>query len=255
MSTNMKAKLFEYTIRLADNALMMGQRLGEWCGHGPVLEQDIAMTNIALDYIGHARMLYQYASVLEGRGRSEDDLAYMRLEHEYRNVLLTELPNGNFGDTIMRQFLFDVYNYRLYHALTGSNDEQLAAIAAKAIKEIAYHKKWSAEWVIRLGDGTDESHQKARQALDDLWMFTGELTEKDELEQELASLGLVPDMSAVRDEYYSEVSKVLKRATLEPPSVDVWMQSGGRKGVHTEHLGFLLTELQYMQRAYPGMEW
>jgi len=254
MKSTVNDDLFEYSLRLADNALILGQRLGEWCGHGPILEQDIALTNISLDLIGHARMLYQFAAELEGKGRSEDDLAFLRLERAYKNVLLVELPNGNFGTTILRQFFFDVYNFRLYSELKNSKHPGLAGIASKALMEIAYHRKFSAEWVIRLGDGTDESHEKMKDALDFLWPFTGELTEPDYLEHRLAGLGVAPDMSSFRDDYYREVNEILERATLRAPE-DAWMQSGGRKGVHTEYFGYLLSELQYMQRTYPGMEW
>lgn len=254
MNSTVNNDIFEYALRLADNALILGQRLGEWCGHGPVLEQDIALTNISLDHIGHARMWFQFAAELEGKGRSEDDLAYMRLEDEYKNVLLVELPNDHFGTTILRNFFFDVYNFKLYSELAKSKHPGIAGIAHKAVMEIAYHRKYSAEWVIRLGDGTEESHNKMKDALEDLWMFTGELTEPDALEQRLAGLDLAPDMNTFRDEYYREVNEILERATLKAPA-DSWMQSGGRKGVHTEYMGYVLAELQYMQRVYPGMVW
>lgn len=243
-----------YILRLADNALILGQRLSEWCGHGPILEQDIAITNVALDQIGQARSLYAYAAEREGQGRTEDDLAYLRKEHEYQNVLLVEQPNENWGQTIMRQFLFDAFNFYLYEKLVQSQDENLAAIAQKSIKEITYHLRFSSEWVIRLGDGTEESHEKMQAALDKLWMYTGELCTPDELDRNMAAAGIGPDLEAIRPQYAQKVQEILQEATLRIPENN-WMQSGGKQGIHTEHLGFILTELQYLQRAYPGAKW
>ena len=246
--------LFEYTLHLADNALILGQRLGEWCGHGPVLEQDIALTNIALDQIGQSRMLYQYAAEIKGDGSTEDSLAFVRLPHEYLNCLLVEQPNGNFGDTMMRQFLFDAYNFFNFKALENSKDETLAAIAARSIKEIAYHLRFSSEWVIRLGDGTEESHAKMQTALERLWMYTDELYQPHPREELLTDEGIIPDMTAAREDARKKTVSVLQQATLDIPEVP-WMQTGGKSGKHTEHLGHLLTDLQYMQRAYPGLNW
>ncbi|MEM1322493.1 MAG: 1,2-phenylacetyl-CoA epoxidase subunit PaaC [Bacteroidota bacterium] len=250
-----KEALFQYLLRLADDALINGQRLSQWCGHGPILEQDMALTNMALDQIGRARSLYQYAGEVEGKSRSEDDLAYLRDVREYYNVLLVEQPNGHFGTTIMRQFFFDTFNYFFYQELQKSKDETLSAIAEKSIKEITYHLRWSAEWVVRLGDGTEVSHQKMQDALDELWIYTGELLKPDELDNQLLAEGIGVDLNKVGEQWRQKVKEVLERATLPLPDFNSWMQSGGRKGVHSEHLGYILSDLQFLQRAYPGQEW
>lgn len=249
-----KQNLTEYLLRLADNALIIGHRLSEWCGFGPVLEQDIAMTNIALDQIGLARMWYQYAGEAEGKGRSEDDLAYHRDAWEFRNVLLTEQPNGDFAHTIARHFLYDVFNNFLYEALTHSKDKRIAAIAAKGLKEVTYHLRYSSEWVIRLGDGTEESHRRMQIALDDLWMFSGEMMQPDETDQVLWNAKTGANLEAIRPLWHAKVQEVVAEATLKLPTAS-WMQQGGKKGVHSEHLGHILAELQFVQRAYPGMTW
>lgn len=244
----------EYVLRMGDNALILGQRLSEWCGHGPVLEQDIAITNIALDLIGQARVLLDYAGRLEGKGRTEDDLAYLRDAWDFRNVLLVEQPNGNWAFTIVRQFLFDSFNYFFHEALLHSKDDELSGMAAKAIKEVQYHLKYSSEWMIRLGDGTETSHTKMQTALNELWMFSGELVQPDEVDQMMLEAGIGADLNrvaALRDE---RINYVLEQSLLKKPDND-WMQEGGKQGRHTEHLGFILTELQFMQRAYPGMKW
>jgi ring-1,2-phenylacetyl-CoA epoxidase subunit PaaC len=246
--------IFKYVLRLGDNALILGHRLSEWCGHGPELEEDIALINVALDLLGHSRSLLTYAGVAEGKGRSEDDLAYLRLEREYTNALLCELPNGHFGDTIARQFLFDVFNQLLFKELCNSSDSQIAAIAAKAIKEINYHVRHSTDWVLRLGDGTDESHQRIQESFDRLWEYTGDLFAQDESDRECIAKGIGPDLDALRPKWKQRVAEVLIEATLTVPT-DGWMQKGSKTGVHTEHFGFLLSELQYMQRAMPGCEW
>lgn len=243
-----------YTLRLADNALILGQRLSEWCGHGPVLEQDIAMTNIALDLMGQARSWLQYAGELEGKGRSEDDLAFLRDEREFFNVLLVEQPNTDFAYTIIRQFLFDVFNFYLQEALVDSQDEKVAAIATKSLKEITYHLRYSSEWVIRLGDGTAESHKKMQTALNDLWEYSGEMLEADEIDQKVFSEGIGPDLSIIKERYHQKVAAILKEATLEIPTCDIF-QAGGKQGRHSEYLGPLLAEMQFLQRAYPGQEW
>lgn len=243
-----------YLLHLADNNLILGQRLGECCGHGPVLEQDIALTNIALDLIGQARLLYQYAAEVTGN-TDEDTLAFLRLEHEYRNVLLVELPNGNFADTIARQYFYDVFNYLQYEALKQCGDTHLSAIAEKALKEVAYHKRWSSEWVIRLGDGTAESHEKMQSAVNHLWMYTGELFVLADFEIISHASHQTPDVSQLQSAWYRQVQQTLDVATIEMPPADTWMHVGGKSGRHTEHLGFLLTELQYMQRTYPAMQW
>ena len=246
--------LHQYTLHLADNVLILGQRLSEWCGHGPVLEQDIAITNIALDLIGQARSYYQYAASVEGKGRSEDDLAYLRSEMEFSNVLLVETPNRDWAYTIVRQFLWDTYHYELLLRLQKSTDEQLAAIAAKSIKEVAYHRRYSSEWMIRLGDGTELSRGKMQTALDDLWMYAGELTEPAPYELEAARAGYGVDPASLKTSYLERIDMVLQRATLTRPEGD-WFQSGGKAGRHTEHLGYVLAEMQSLRRAHPEAEW
>jgi ring-1,2-phenylacetyl-CoA epoxidase subunit PaaC len=245
---------FRYLLHLADNALILSHRLSEWCGHGPVLEQDIALTNIALDLLGQARLLYQYAAELEGKGRTENDLAYLRTERQYYNCLLVEQPNGHWGTTIMRQFLYDTYNHQLYTDLTQCPDERLAAIAYKSIKEIAYHREFSTDWLYRLSGGTQVSHQKMTEALDDLYHYTGELVEPFSLEKFMMEENVIYRSDNVPESYYQEIHEGLERAGLKIP-LDRPMQSGGREGLHTEHMGFILAEHQYMQRTYPNMEW
>jgi ring-1,2-phenylacetyl-CoA epoxidase subunit PaaC len=243
-----------YTIMLADDALILGQQLSKWCSNGPVLEQDIAIINTALDHIGRARLLYQYAAQLKGGGADEDNLAYLRDAHEFRNLLLLEQPNGHWGDSIARGFLIDTYNYFLFEKLCQSTDHQLSGIAQKALKEIAYHAQWSAEWVIRLGDGTDLSHQNIQNSFDQLWMWTGELFEANPIEEQAATLGFGVEASSIRKDWDAKVNEVLSLATLKRPD-DQWMQTGGRKGVHTEHLGYILAEMQFLPRAYPDAKW
>jgi ring-1,2-phenylacetyl-CoA epoxidase subunit PaaC len=238
--------LYDYILKLGDDSLILGHRLSEWCGHGPVLEEDIAMTNIALDLVGQATTLLNYAGELEGKGRDADALAFLRFDREY--------PNGDFGMTMMRQFLFDAYRLPLYEHLQNSTDANLAAIAEKSLKETKYHLKHSSEWVIRLGDGTEESHRRVQEALDTLWRYTDELFHEDEDEKKLASSGVVPAISEIRDEWKANVDRIFDEATLTIPSNN-WKHSGGRKGMHSEHLGYILAELQYMQRAYPNMQW
>lgn len=246
--------LFEFLLRKADDSLILGHRLSEWCGHGPILEEDIALTNIALDLIGQATELYKYAAEVEGKGRTEDDLAFLRLEKEYKNVLLVEQPNGDFGKTIVRQFFFDQFENLLYQPLTESKDEHLAAIASKTILEIRYHLKHSSEWMIRLGDGTEESHERVQDSVNDLARFIDELFFQDEVDEILIQEGIIPDVKKLRAEFDKNIDEVLSEATLHLP-IENWQREGGRKGIHSEHLGYLLTELQYMQRTYPGMEW
>ncbi|WP_197076849.1 1,2-phenylacetyl-CoA epoxidase subunit PaaC [Hymenobacter terrenus] len=246
--------LFPFVLQLADTSLILAHRLSEWCGHGPVLEQDLALANIALDLLGEARSYYQYAAELEGQGRTEDDLAYLRSAVEYRNPLLVEQPNGDFAHTVVRQFLFDNFHYHLLQALKESADAQLAAIAEKSLKEAAYHLKWSSEWVIRLGDGTAESRQRLDKAIAALWRFAGELTTPTTTETCLQRLGLVPDYAALLPAMEAHVAHVLGEATVPVPEA-VFAQQGGKMGRHSEHLGYLLAELQYMQRSYPGLTW
>ncbi|MEN0003993.1 MAG: 1,2-phenylacetyl-CoA epoxidase subunit PaaC [Bacteroidota bacterium] len=243
-----------YLLRMGDNALILGQRLSEWCGHGPILEQDIAITNIALDLMGQARTIFGQVAELEGKGRSEDELAFLRYEREYRNVLLVEQPNEDFAHTIVRQFLFDAFHYPFYEALLESRDETMVALAGKAIKEVTYHLRYSSEWMIRLGDGTEVSHQKMQDALDHLWAFSGELYTPDALDEQLAAAGIGVDLEVLKAKYLAKVSDILAQATLRQPESE-WMQAGGKQGRHTESMGYILAEMQYMQRAYPGLEW
>lgn len=245
---------FDYVLQLGDNALILSQRLSEWCGHGPVLEQDIALTNIALDLLGQARMLLAYAAELEGRGRTEDDIAYFRDAHQFRNLLLVEQPNQDWAYTIVRQFFFDTFQYHNYRALLHSRDERLAAIAEKSLKEVTYHLRYSSEWMVRLGDGTEISHQKMQAALDDLWPFTGELTTPSAADQAAHATSIGPDLLSIRPLWQAKVDDILAEATLRKPE-NPWMQSGGKQGRHTEHLGYILAEMQHLQRTYPGNEW
>lgn len=246
--------LNNYILHLADNSLILGQRNSEWCGHGPVLEQDIAITNISLDLIGQARNFYQYAATLIGNGETEDSLAYLRKEREFKNCLLVEQPNADWAQTILRQFFFSQYQYLLFQQLQNSNDKQLAAIAEKSFKEVTYHLRWSSEWVIRLGDGTEESHKRMLKAIEELWRYTGEIFEVTSYELRVASEGIAVDVSKLKETWLNKVKEVFNEATLSIPE-KVFMQTGGKNGKHTEHLGYILTELQYMQRAYPNCEW
>jgi ring-1,2-phenylacetyl-CoA epoxidase subunit PaaC len=263
--------LFLYTLHLADNALILGHRNSEWAGHGPILEQDIALSNIALDLLGQARNFYQYAAQLPVKRDdvqffkrtsvktiTEDSLAYLRDSHEFRNCLLVEQPNGHWGTTILRQFFFSTYQYYFYTQLQQSKDETLAAIAEKALKEVTYHTRWSAEWVIRLGDGTEESHNNMQQAMDDLWKFTGELFVPADFETHLAAEGIAVHLTPLKQLWEEKVNNVLAEATLTDETgkrQKTWMQTGGKEGRHTEHLGYVLAEMQYLQRAYPDSEW
>jgi ring-1,2-phenylacetyl-CoA epoxidase subunit PaaC len=251
-------QLFDYLLRLADSDLILAQRLGAWVGHGPVLEEDIALTNVGLDLLGQARLWYAYAGAVEtqfaDRGRSEDELAFLRDSSEFRNLLLVERPNGNYADTMARQFYFDVWHRLLLSRLGRSRDAHVAEIAAKALKEVHYHAERSADWVIRLGDGTDESHAKMQAAIDGLWMYTGEMFESDATDQALAAEGIGCDPSVLVEPWNQQVAAVLSEATLTLPT-GAWMQSGGKRGVHTEQLGYVLAEMQWLQRAYPGAQW
>ncbi|WP_416897515.1 MAG: 1,2-phenylacetyl-CoA epoxidase subunit PaaC [Minwuia sp.] len=247
--------LFRYLLRLADTAHILSHRLGEWCGHGPIIEEDIALTNVALDLIGQARLFYQYAAEVEGKGRSEDDLAFLRAERDMNNLLLVEQPNGDYAVTIARQFLFDAFNLRLMQALVNSTDTRIAEIAAKAVKEVAYHRRHSASWVVRLGDGTDESHDRIAKAFAELYGFTGEFFEMDGIDRQMAEAGVGPDLGSLREDWEADIRGVLAEATLDWPDQG-WTVIGGRhEGKHTEHLGYLLSEMSFMQRTYPGMTW
>jgi ring-1,2-phenylacetyl-CoA epoxidase subunit PaaC len=244
----------EYILQQADNALILGQRLGEWCGHGPILEQDIALTNISLDQIGLARNLYTYLAELEGGGATEDDYPFKRDVFDFYNLLLLEQPNTDFAYTIVRQFLYDSFAIEFYQALSESSDERLAALAEKSLKEIKYHFKYSSEWMIRLGDGTEVSHQKIQTALNDLWMYSQECFEISPADEWAVKEGVGVDLNLIRDGVNTRRSEVIKEATLEEPTAS-WFQTGGKKGVHSEHLGFILADLQYYQRAYPDSVW
>ena len=246
--------LLDYTLRLADNALILGHRLSEWIGRAPMLEEELALGNMALDLIGEARALYAYADEVEGAERGEDGFAYLRDGGEFRNVLLVEQPNGDFAVTIVRQVLYAAFVHPHWQALAASHDATLAAIAAKAEKEAAYHFRHSAEWLIRLGDGTVESHRRAQDALELLWPYTGELFEIDGIEDRLIADSIAVDSRTLRAGWDTAVADVLAQATLVRPT-STWMQSGGRAGRHTEHLGHLLATLQFLQRAYPGARW
>ena len=250
----MKENLYKYILSIADNSLILGQRLGELCGHGPSLETDIACTNMSLDLFGQVRNYYQYAAKVAGDNRTEDDIAMLRMEREYYNVLLVEQPNTNFAYTMARQFLFDVYHLLFLTELQKSKDLNLSAIAAKCIKEVSYHQRFSSDWIKRLGDGTDESHQKMQEAIDSLWTYTDELFHQTEADKLMIAEGVGVDVTKLKDTYYKAVSEVLEVATLKVPE-SKWFQKGGKQGIHTEHMGYLLSDLQYMQRAYPNMEW
>jgi ring-1,2-phenylacetyl-CoA epoxidase subunit PaaC len=272
--------LFEYTLRIADNALILGHRLSEWCGHGPILEQDMAMTNIALDLIGQARSLYQYAAEVHNSTSStsgrietsptftlktEDDIAYLRDVFDFKNVLLVEQPNGDFAQTIVRQFFFSAFQLPFYQKLAnlpptpegrllGTHSDVLRGVAEKAVKEVAYHLRWSSEWVIRLGDGTAESHRRVQAAVDDLWTYSGENLIADDLDNWAFTEGVGVDLNSIKNTFDETINAVLAEATLTKPTTN-FMQKGGKQGRHSEYLGFILAEMQFMQRAYPNMAW
>ncbi|GAB2187002.1 1,2-phenylacetyl-CoA epoxidase subunit PaaC [Roseibium sp. LAB1] len=246
--------LFEWLLRRGDTALVLGHRVSEWCGHSPVLEEDIALANVALDLIGQARMWLSLAGEVEGKGRGENELAYLRDAWDFRNILLAEQPNGDFGQTLMRQFLIDAYQVPFLEALKSSRDERITAIASKAGKEVAYHLDRSADLVIRLGDGTEESHRRMQQALDSLWSYTGEMFVSDAVDTALAEAGLAPDPASMKAAWLETVQEVLDAGTLIIPDSD-FAHIGGLTGRHSEHLGHLLAEMQFLQRAYPGATW
>ena len=253
--------LINYTLHLADNSLIMGHCLSEWTGHGPMLEQDIAISNIALDLIGQSRNFYQYAAKLINANESkneatEDTLAYLRDAREFKNLLITEIPNGDWAKTILKLFFFSTYQFYFYQKLISSSDAQLAAIAEKSLKEVTYHLRWSSEWVIRLGDGTEESNRRIKLGLEEIWPFTGEMFEPAGYEKACEENQVSVDVSEITNDWQNKVSEVSERATLSfPQDKKAWMQSGGKNGVHTEQLGFILAEMQFLQRAYPGCEW
>jgi ring-1,2-phenylacetyl-CoA epoxidase subunit PaaC len=249
-----ETRLVLYVLRRADDALILGHRLSEWCGHAPMLEEDMALANMGLDLLGQARELYSCAAQTEGKGNDEDKLAYLRDVRQYRNLLLVEQPNGDFAHTIARQFFYAAFADPYWRAMTKSSDPTLAAIAAKSEKESAYHLRHSSEWMLRLGDGTEESHARTQAAIDDLWAFTGEMFETDEGERALIKSGIAIDPAALHSQWLKTVSGIVSEATLALPRSE-WMQQGGRSGRHSEHLGHLLSELQSLQRAFPGASW
>ena len=248
----------EYLLRVGDSDVILAQRLGEWVGHGPVLEEDIGLANVGLDLLGQGRMWLSYAGEVEGRGRSEDQLAFLRDQHAFRNIQLVELPNGDFADTMARQLYFDHAHLLLLHGLARSRDARIAEIAAKAAKEVTYHAERSADWVIRLGDGTEESHTRMQRAIDRLWPYTGEMFASDEIEMSVLAAGDAPDARDLRAPWLAAIEAVLEEATLARPQGE-WMQGtrrgGGKQGVHTEHFGHLLAQMQFLPRAYPGAHW
>jgi ring-1,2-phenylacetyl-CoA epoxidase subunit PaaC len=249
-----KELLAAYSTRLGDNALVLGQRMIELVAAGPELEEELANANFALDFIGQARLFYTYAGECEGEGRTEDDFAFLRREHEYRNLLLVEQPNGHFGDLVVRRFLFETFYVYLLDALTRCSDEGLSEIAARAVKEVRYHLRHSRQWLLRLGDGTVESHARVQESLDQLWQFTGEMFVPDELDDAMRAACNGPHLEIIEAEWRKDVSDAVAEATLLLPE-DGWMASGGKQGRHSEHLGYLLAEMQFLQRSYPGASW
>jgi ring-1,2-phenylacetyl-CoA epoxidase subunit PaaC len=246
--------LLRYVLRLGDTSLVLGQRLGEWVGHAPALEEDLGLANLSLDLIGQARLLLSYAGEIEGQGRDEDELAFFRDAPAFLNLTLAEQPNGDFGRTIVRQFLLDAWQLEIFEGLLGSRDARLAGIAAKAIKETRYHLRFSSGWLVRLGDGTPESHRRVQDALYEFWRFTTEFFAADDVDNELAAAGVAPDLLALQSRWLARVDEVLKEATLARPA-PVAYQWHGKRGVHTEHLGHMLGEMQHLQRTYPGAQW
>jgi len=250
----MNNNLIQYIYGIADNSLILGQRLGELCGHGPSLETDIAMTNISLDLFGQVRSYFQYAAKIQGNDTTEDTIAFLRKEREYKNVLLVEQPNTDFAYSITRQFLFDMFHIELLNELQNSKDETLAAIAKKSIKEVSYHVRFSSDWMRRLGDGTEESSQRVQTAVNDLWVFTDELFHQTDADKAMVSEGIGVDVTQLKQRYYQKVNAILEEATIEVPKIE-YFQKGGKQGIHSEYMGYILTEMQYMQRTYPNMNW
>jgi len=246
--------LFEFLTRIGDNTLILGHRVSEWCGHSPALEEDIALSNTALDLIGQTQLWLGLAGEVEGKGRSADNLAYLRDARDFRNVLLVERPNGDFAKTLTRQFLFDAWHFLMLKALCASTDKRIADIAEKTSKEVAYHLDRSRDLIIRLGDGTAESHRRMQEALDDLWAYTGELFTGDMIDAELAAAGIAPEPESLKATWDELVGDTLHEATLKRPA-DGFMHKGGKRGIHTEHMGFVLADMQFLQRAYPGATW
>lgn len=246
--------LFEFTLRLGDNSVILGQRLAEWCGKSPVLEEELALMNVGLDLLGQARMLLDYAGKVEGKGRDEDQLAFFRDAQAWRNLLLVEQPNGDFAKTMARQLFFDCFQYLQYEELTKSTDKTLADIAVKSLKEITYHKRHSSDWVLRLGDGTEESHLKMQTAIEDLWGYTPEMFDMDAVDQTMVDAGIGVDLAALKPKWNTMIDEILSEATLKRPEA-TWEVRGSREGKHSEYLGYLLAEMQFLPRAYPDASW
>ncbi|WP_428651334.1 1,2-phenylacetyl-CoA epoxidase subunit PaaC [Roseibium sp.] len=252
----LRPAFFEWLCRMGDNALILGHRTSEWCGHSPILEEDIALANTALDLIGHTQMWLGLAGEVEGEGRDADKLAYLRDAMKFRNLLLVELPKGDMAVTIMREFLFDAYHHLLLSWLAeNSTSPRVAEIAAKALKEVSYHLDRASDLVVRLGDGTEESHRRTQEALDLLWSYTGEMFAGDAVDETVAAAGIAPQLDDLRAEWESSVGEILKEATLKMPDPGAFAHLGGKQGRHTEHLGYILAEMQFLQRAYPGASW
>ncbi len=251
----MDKNLYQYLLQLGDNALILGQRLCEWTGVAPELEIDLALANISLDLLGQANQWYEYAAEIAGGEATPDSIAFLRDADEYRNLQLVELPNGNFADTILRSFIFDSFNVLLHEALTQSSDERIAAIASRAVKEIRYHKRYSKNWLLRLGDGTEESHSKAQKALDDIWDYSFETCTPGPIDQWAKECGIGPDLEALKPQWEGEVQAGLKQAKLEIPVSGFIDRKAKSEGIHTEHLGYILAEMQFLQRAYPALNW
>lgn len=250
-----KDALVQYAAQIGDNGLIIGHRMSEWCFRAPSIEMEMALMNCALDLIGQTRALYSYAAMTQGEGKTEDDFAYLRDEQDFRNLLLTEVPDGDWGDTIVRLFFMSAYNKLFFTALTGSKDDELAAIGAKSLKEVIYHLRFSSEWLIRLGDGTEESHRRVQNSIDDLWAYTGELFTMTEAENLLLEDGVSVDVTTLKADWDTIVAQTLEQATLTVPANN-WAQLGGKShGQHTEHFGYIITDMQYIQRRYPGCEW
>ena len=245
----------DYLLRQGDNALILSQQLSQLCGKGPALEEDMALTNVALDLLGQTRMWLSYAAEVEGQGRDEDRLAYLRDVREFRNCLLLEQPNGDYAQVMVRQFFFDTWHYFLMRGLLSSSDPRIVEIAEKSLKEVTYHLRRSGDLVVRLGDGTDVSHARMQAAVDELWTYAGEMFLYDEVDQAMVARGVTPEPAALRAAFLQHVAEVFEEATLKMPSPDAYMQRGGKQGRHGERLGYILAEMQFLQRAYPGAEW
>ena len=245
----------DYLLRQGDNALILSQQLSQLCGKGPALEEDMALTNVALDLLGQTRMWLTYAGELEGKGRNEDHLAYLRDAHEMRCCLIVEQPNGNYADTMVRQFYFDAWHYFLMQGLAASSDPRIAEIAEKSVKEVSYHLRRSGDLIVRMGDGSADSHAKTQAAADALWMYSGEMFLYDATDEAMVEQGVAPAVDGLRAAFLAHVAEIFAEATLAMPPADAWMQRGGKQGRHSEHLGYILAEMQFLQRAYPGAEW